>query len=55
VLQACPSHPPWFGHSNYIWRRAQVMKLLAMRFLWSLYHFISLRSKFPAQLLTTVC
>jgi hypothetical protein len=24
----CPSHPPWLDHSNYTWRRVQVMKLL---------------------------
>jgi hypothetical protein len=24
----CPSHPPWLDHSNYAWRRAQVMKLV---------------------------
>jgi hypothetical protein len=24
---ACPSHPPWLDHSNYTWRREQVMKL----------------------------
>jgi hypothetical protein len=23
----CPSHPPWLDHSNYTWRRVQVMKL----------------------------
>jgi hypothetical protein len=23
----CPSHPPWLDHSNYTWRRGQVMKL----------------------------
>jgi hypothetical protein len=28
----CSSHPPWLGHSNYTWRRVQVMKLLIMRF-----------------------
>jgi hypothetical protein len=22
----CPPHPPWLGHSNYTWRRVQVMK-----------------------------
>jgi hypothetical protein len=22
----CPSHPPWLDHSNYTWRRVQVMK-----------------------------
>jgi hypothetical protein len=21
----CPSHPPWLDHSNYTWRRVQVM------------------------------
>jgi hypothetical protein len=26
----CPSHPPWHDHSNYTWRRVQVMKLLIM-------------------------
>jgi hypothetical protein len=25
----CPSDPPWRVHSNYTWRRVQVMKLLA--------------------------
>jgi hypothetical protein len=28
----CPSHPPWLYHSNYTWRRVQVMKLLIMQF-----------------------
>jgi hypothetical protein len=28
----CPSHPPWLDHSNYTWRRVQVMKLLIMQF-----------------------
>jgi hypothetical protein len=23
----CPSHAPWLDHSNYTWRRVQVMKL----------------------------
>jgi hypothetical protein len=27
----CPAHPPWLDHSNYIWRRVQVMKLLAVQ------------------------
>jgi hypothetical protein len=27
-----PSHPPWFDHSNYTWRRVKVMKLLIMQF-----------------------
>jgi hypothetical protein len=26
----CPSHPPWLHHSNYTWRRVQLMKLLIM-------------------------
>jgi hypothetical protein len=28
----CPSHPPWLYHSNYIWWRVKVMKLLIMQF-----------------------
>jgi hypothetical protein len=28
----CPSHPPWLGHSNYIWWRECVTKLLIMQF-----------------------
>jgi hypothetical protein len=27
-----PSHPPWYDHSNYVWLRVQVMKLLIMQF-----------------------
>jgi hypothetical protein len=27
-----PSHPPSFDHSNYVWRGAQVMKLLIVQF-----------------------
>jgi hypothetical protein len=32
----CSAHPPWLDHSNYAnyaWRRAQVMKLLIVRFI----------------------
>jgi hypothetical protein len=29
---ACPSHLPWHRHSNYNWRRVQVMKLLITLF-----------------------
>jgi hypothetical protein len=29
----CSSHPPWLDHSNYIWRRVQLMKLLIMQFI----------------------
>jgi hypothetical protein len=28
----CPSHPLWLNHSNYAWRRVQVMKRL--RVIW---------------------
>jgi hypothetical protein len=27
----CPSHPPWLVHSNYTWRRVQVMKHLKLK------------------------
>jgi hypothetical protein len=27
-----PSHPSWLDHSNYTWRRVQVVKLLIMQF-----------------------
>jgi hypothetical protein len=43
----CPSHPPWPDHSNYIWWRVQVMKLLIMQFSPTSCHFVSLRSKYP--------
>jgi hypothetical protein len=39
----CPSNPPSFDHSNYTWRRVQVMKLLIMQFSPTSCHFISLR------------
>jgi hypothetical protein len=29
----CPPHRPWLDHSNYTWRRVQVMKLLIMQYL----------------------
>jgi hypothetical protein len=45
----CPSHPPWFDHSNFTWRRAQVMKLLIMQFSSTSCHFISLQSKYSSQ------
>jgi hypothetical protein len=28
----CPPHPPWLDHSNYTWRKVEVVKLLIMRF-----------------------
>jgi hypothetical protein len=35
----CPSHP-YLSHSNYIWRKLQVMKLLSVQlFPWR--HFIN--------------
>jgi hypothetical protein len=42
----CPSHPLLIDHSNYIWRRVQVMALLLMQFSSTLYYFILLRSKY---------
>jgi hypothetical protein len=41
----CPPHPPWFHHSNYVWRKVQVMTLLVMQFPPISCHFISLLSK----------
>jgi hypothetical protein len=32
--------PPWLDHSNYTWRRVQVMKLLIMQFSPTSRHFI---------------
>jgi hypothetical protein len=38
----CPSHPPWLDHSNYVWQRVQVMKLLIMQFpQFLLWHHLS--------------
>jgi hypothetical protein len=33
----CPFHPSWLDHSNYIWRRVKVMKLI-MKFNWAPCH-----------------
>jgi hypothetical protein len=44
---SCLSHPPRLGHSDYTWRRAQVMKLLIMQFPPTSTHLISLRSSMP--------
>jgi hypothetical protein len=38
----CPSHPPWLDHSNYTWRRVQVMKLLITQFSPTSRHFMTL-------------
>jgi hypothetical protein len=48
VLRAT-SHPSWLDHSNYTWRRVQVMKLLIMQFSPPSCHFISLWSKYSPQ------
>jgi hypothetical protein len=40
------SHSPWLHHSNYAWRRVQIMKLLTMPFTSPSRHFILLRSMF---------
>jgi hypothetical protein len=45
----CSSHPPWLYHSDYTWRRVQVMKLLNMQFSSTSHHFISLWSKYCPQ------
>jgi hypothetical protein len=42
-----PSHPPWIDHSNYVWRRGQVMKLLIMQFSPVSCHLIPLGSNWP--------
>jgi hypothetical protein len=42
-------HLPWLDHSNYIWPRLRVMKLLITRFSPTFYHFIPLRSKYSPQ------
>jgi hypothetical protein len=46
---SCPSDLPWFDHSNYTWRRVQVMKFLIMQFSLISCHFISLWSKYSPQ------
>jgi hypothetical protein len=45
----CLSHPPWLAHSNHIWRRVQVMKLLIMQFSPASFYFICLLSKYFPQ------
>jgi hypothetical protein len=39
-------HPPWLEHSNYTWRRVQVLKLLIIQVPPTSHHLISLRSKY---------
>jgi hypothetical protein len=43
----CLSNTP--DHSNYIWRRVQVMKLLIMQFSSTPYHLFPLQSKYSPQ------
>jgi hypothetical protein len=45
----CSSHPPRLDHSNYTWRRPEVMKLLIMQFSSTSSYFFSLRSKYSPQ------
>jgi hypothetical protein len=40
----CPFYPPWLDHSNYTWRRVQVMKPVIMQFSPTSCHFIRLGS-----------
>jgi hypothetical protein len=49
VLHPRPSHPTWLDHSNYTWRRVQVMKLLIMLFSPTSCHFNPLRSNYSHQ------
>jgi hypothetical protein len=44
-----PSHNPWLDHSNNIWLRVSVIKLLIMKFSPTSCHFIPLRSKCSSQ------
>jgi hypothetical protein len=46
---SCPSHYPWLDHSNYTWRRVQVMTHLIMQFSPTSCHFSSLRFKYSPQ------
>jgi hypothetical protein len=32
----CSSHPPWLDHSNYTWRRVQVLKIINIILLFTL-------------------
>jgi hypothetical protein len=44
-----PSHPPWCTHTNYIWQRVQVMKLLIMQFFPTSCHFIEEQDRMKPQ------
>jgi hypothetical protein len=45
----CPPHPILLDHSNYIWRRVQVMKPLIMQFSPTSYHIIPLHYIYSPQ------
>jgi hypothetical protein len=45
----CPSYHPWLDHSNYTWKRLNVMKLLITQLSPTSCLFISLRSKYSFQ------
>jgi hypothetical protein len=41
-----PYHSPWFVHSNYIWRKVKVMKLLIIQIFPASYYYSLLGSKY---------
>jgi hypothetical protein len=45
----CPAPHPPPDHSNHVWWKVQVMKLLTMQFYPTSYHFIPLRSRYSPQ------
>jgi hypothetical protein len=45
----CPSHSHWLRHSNYTWRRVQVMKRLIMQFPPTSCRLIRVWSKYSPQ------
>jgi hypothetical protein len=45
----CSSDPLWLDHSDYVWRRVQVMKLLIMKLSPTFYYSTLLRSKYSPQ------
>jgi hypothetical protein len=46
----CLSNPPWFGYSNSILWRVQIMKLLIVYFSSASCYFVSLRTKYSQHL-----
>jgi hypothetical protein len=51
IRVTCPSHPPWLDHSNYIWRRVQLMTSSLCNFL-AFFFKISPVSYWPCSWLT---